>query len=100
MKSLFGKPDSDKFSKQLVGVNNQKYCENNRLDKIKQLLKEKDNCTLHSIELVSSRSEVFVRFTKNKSHLFRNYHKKTNEELVTEIYEEMCTRHLMGDFDA
>lgn len=100
MKSLFGKPDTDEYAKQMVGVTNEKYRDKNRLDRIEFLLKEKDNCTLHSIELIRGSGEVFIRFTESKSQLFRNFRKKTDEELVKEIYEEMSMRHLMGDFDA
>lgn len=100
MKSLFGKPDTDKYSNKMVGVDNQVYREKSRIDKITQLLKEKDNCTLSSIAVIRGSNEVFVSFNDKCSHLFRNFHKKTDEELVTEIYEEMSLRHLMGDFDA
>lgn len=100
MKSLFGKPDTDEYAKQMVGVTNEKYGDKNRLDRIEFLLKEKDNYTLHSIKLIRGSGELFVRFTESKSQLFRNFRKKTDEELVAEIYEEMSMRHLMGDFDA
>lgn len=100
MKSLFGKPDNNRFSEKLVNNDQQKYINDSRLDKIKHLLRENHNCSLHSICLVSSRNELFVGFSDNKASLFRNFHKKTDEELVSEINEELSIRILMGDFDA
>ena len=100
MKSLFGKPDTDEFTKQMIEISNQKYYNKKRLDSIQFLLKQKDKCTLHLIELDSISNQIIVQFTENIAQLFRNFSKKTDEELVEEIYEEMSMRHLMGDFDA
>jgi len=97
MKSLFSDKDIDMSEKLPNGINDQKRLEKVKVESITNLLRDKDDCTLYSMSKSHS-NRLMVFYTVSIATTFRNFSDKSVEEFVDEIYEDMITRKLMGDF--